>query len=125
MKKNIKLLKTIILLSILILTDAKAELNNKVIITVGSEIITNYDLAREMKYLSVITIGQFKNLSNKESEKIAVDSLIKDKIKINVLANYDEMFMTDEIINSEIGRSVRKLGFRSMEDFKTYLLYEN
>ena len=70
MRKNIKLFKFIILLSILLLTSSKAELNNKVIISVGNEIITNYDLAREIKYLSVITVGQFKNLMIKNPEKL-------------------------------------------------------
>jgi len=81
-KRNIKLLKTIILLSILLLNSSKAELTNKVIISVGNEIITNYDLSREIKYLSVITAGQSKSLSDQESQKIAVDSLINESIAI-------------------------------------------
>jgi len=107
-----------------LLTSSKAELANKVIISVGNEIITNYDLDREIKYLNVITVGQFKKLNDQESRKIAVDSLIKDKIKINTLANYDNIIITDEIINSQIVQSIRKIGFRSIEDFKTYLKFE-
>ena len=70
------------------MTNSRAELINKVIISVGNEIITNYDLARELKYLSVITLGQFKNLDDQESQEIAIDSLIKDKIKISALLNF-------------------------------------
>jgi len=122
--KNIKLFKSIIILSILLLTSSKAELTNKIIISVGNEIITNYDLAREIKYLSVITVGQFKNLDDQESRKIAVDSLIKDKIKIGALANYDNIIIKDELINNQIVQSTQNIGFKSMEDFKLYLKFE-
>ena len=124
MKRNIKLLKTIILLSILLLNSSKAELTNKVIISVGNEIITNYDLSREIKYLSVITAGQSKSLSGQESQKIAVDSLIKDKIKISALANYDNIIIKDELINNQIVRSTQNFGFKNIEDFKIYLELE-
>ena len=108
----------------LLLTSLKAELNNKVIITVGDEIITNYDLTREIKYLSTITIGKFKSLKKKESKKIAIDSLIKDKIKINALANYDDIIIRDELVNYQIDQSAISIGFNSVEDFNTYLQYE-
>ena len=124
MRKNIKLFKSIILLSILLLTSSKAELTNKIIISVGNEIITNYDLAREIKYLSVISVGQFKNLDDQESRKIAVDSIIKDKIKISALANYDNIIIKDELINNQIIQSTQNIGFKSIEDFKTYLEFE-
>ena len=124
MRKNIKLFKSIILLSILLLTSSKAELTNKIIISVGNEIITNYDLAREIKYLSVITVGQVKNLDDQESRKIAIDSLIKDKIKNSALANYDNIIIKDELINNQIIQSTQNIGFKSIEDFKTYLEFE-
>jgi len=123
-RKNIKLFKSIILLLILLLTSSKAELTNKIIISVGNEMITNYDLAREIKYLSVITVGQFKNLDDQESRKIAVDSLIKDKIKISALANYDNIIIKDELINNQVVQSTQNIGFKSIEDFKTYLEFE-
>ena len=124
MRKNIKLFKSIVLLSILLFTSSKAELTNKIIISVGNEIITNYDLAREIKYLSVITVGQFKNLDDQESRKIAVDSLIKDKIKISALSNYNNIIIKDELINNQIVQSTRNIGFKSIEDFRTYLKFE-
>ena len=124
MRKNIKLFKFIILLSILLLTSSKAEFTNKIIISVGNEMITNYDLAREIKYLSVITVGQVKNLDDQESRKIAIDSLIKDKIKNSALANYDNIIIKDELINNQIVQSTQNIGFKSMEDFKLYLKFE-
>ena len=86
--------------------------------------ITNYDLAREIKYLSVITVGQVKNLDDQESRKIAIDSLIKDKIKNSALANYDNIIIKDELINNQIVQSTQNIGFKTMEDFKLYLKFE-
>jgi parvulin-like peptidyl-prolyl isomerase len=121
--KNIKLLISIILLSTILLTSSKAELTNKVIISVGDEIITNYDLDREIKYLNVITVGQIAELDNQESKKIAIDSLIKDKIKITALSSHPNIIIKEELINNQIVRSFQNIGFRSIDDFKTYLNY--
>ena len=123
MGKNIKLSITTVFLSILLLTSSNAELNNKVIISVGNEIITNYDLGREIKYLNVITIGQIGELDSQESKKIAIDSLIKDKIKITALSNHNNIIIEDEKLNNQIARSSKNIGFRNIDDFKTYLNY--
>ena len=123
MGKNIKLLITIILFSILLLTSSNAKLINKVIISVGEEMITNYDLDREIKYLNVITVGQIRELDNQESKKIAIDSLIKDKVKIAALSNFKNIIINDELLNNQIARSSQNIGFRSIDDFKAYLNY--
>ena len=107
----------------MLLTSSKAELTNKVIISVGDEIITNYDLDREIKYLNVITVGQIRELDNQESKKIAIDSLIKDKIKIAALSNFNNIIIKDELLNNQIVRSSQNIGFRSIDDFKSYLNY--
>jgi hypothetical protein len=121
--KNIKLLISIIFLSAILLTGSKAELTNKIIISVGDEIITNYDLDREIKYLNAITIGQITELDNQESKKIAIDSLIKDKIKITALSDQRNIILKNELINNQILRSSQNIGFRSIDDLKAYLNY--
>ena len=64
MKKNIKLFYLTIITIIVLFSNSKAELNNKIIISVGNEMITDYDVKNEIKYLSAITAGQFKKLSS-------------------------------------------------------------
>ena len=93
--------------------------------SVGNEIITNYDMAREMKYLSVITVGEFKNLDSQEAKNIATDSLIKDKIKTNVLANYSNIIIRDELTDNQIEQTFRRFGFHKIEDFISYLELED
>jgi parvulin-like peptidyl-prolyl isomerase len=123
-EKNIKLLITTILLSILLLTSSNAELNIKVIASVGNEIITNYDLDKEINYLNVITVKQIEKLDDQESKKIAIDSLIKDKIKITALSNYNNIIIKDELLNNQIIKTSKNIGFRSVEDFMTFLKFE-
>ena len=124
MGKNIKLLITTIFLSIFLLTSSNAELKVKVIISVGDEIITNYDLDKEIKYLNIITVGQIKKLDDQESKKIAIDSLIKDKIKITALSNYNNIIIKDELLNNQIIKTSRNIGFGSLEDFTTFLKFQ-
>ena len=107
----------------MLLTSSKAELTNKVIISIGSEIITNYDLDREIKYLNVITVGRIGELDNQESKKIAIDSLIKDKIKISALSNFNNIIIKDELISNQIVQSSQNIGFKNFDDFKAYLNY--
>ena len=106
------------------MTSSNAELNNKVIISVGEEIITNYDLDKEINYLNVITVGQIKELDDQESKKIAIDSLIKDKIKITALSNYNNIIIKDELLNNQIIKTSRNIGFGSLEDFTTFLKFQ-
>jgi len=122
--KNIKLLITTILLSILLSTSSNAELNIKVIMSVGDEIITNYDLDKEINYLNVITVGQIKELDDQESKKIAIDSLIKDKIKITALSKHNNIIINDELLNNQIIESSQNIGFRNIEDFLAFLKFQ-
>jgi|TARA_Y100000310_G_scaffold41202_1_gene38604 hypothetical protein len=122
--KNIKLSITTILLSIFLLTNSNAELNNKVIISVGDEIITNYDLDKEINYLNVITVGQIKKSDDREFKEIAIDSLIKDKIKITALSNYNNIIIKDELLNNQMIKTSRNIGFRNFEDFTTFLKFQ-
>jgi len=91
---------------------------------VGDEIITNYDLDKEINYLNIITVGQIKELDDQESKKIAIDSLIKDKIKITALSNYNNIIIKDELLNNQIIKTSRNIGFRSLEDFTTFLKFQ-
>ena len=56
----------------------------KIINKVNNEIITNIDVEIEYKYLLALN-NELKNLQKSEGLKIANDSLIREKIKINEL----------------------------------------
>ena len=62
-------------------------MENKIIVKVDNEIITSFDVIKEIDYLSLLN----KNINKLDREKkytIAKESLIKEKIKIIELMNY-------------------------------------
>ncbi len=69
-------------------------------------------------------MGQIKKMDDQESKKIAIDSLIKDKIKITALSNYNNIIIKDVLLNNQIIKTSQNIGFRSVEDFMTFLKFE-
>jgi parvulin-like peptidyl-prolyl isomerase len=69
-------------------------------------------------------VGQIKKLDDQESKKVAIDSLVKDKIKITALSNYKNIIIKDEMLNNQIIKTSQKIGFRSFEDFVTFLKFQ-
>ena len=103
----------------------KKIIKNKIIISVGNKIITNYDLATEIKYLNVISREKFKNLSNEEAEEIATQSLIKDKIKASELTHYGSITISEERVTQQINETSRNLGFNNVEELNSFLIKED
>ena len=103
----------------------KKLIKNKIIISVGNKIITNYDLATEIKYLNVISREKFKNLSNEEAEEIATQSLIKDKIKASELTHYGSITISEERVTQQINETSRNLGFNNVEELNSFLIKED
>jgi len=69
-------------------------------------------------------VGQIKEMDDQESKKIAIDSLIKDKIKITALSNYNNIIIKDELLNNQIITTSRNIGFKNFEDFTTFLKFQ-
>lgn len=95
---------------------------NIIIYKIDNEIITSYDIKKEVKYL----ISMNTNLSSLEENeilKLATQSIIKEKIKIIELKKY---YSLGENTNNEIVTQVtsgiyRGLGIKNEEEFMVYL----
>ena len=74
-----------------------AEIKNKIVMTIGNEIITNYDIKNEIKYLNVVGKEGLQLLTQDEIKKIAIESLVNERIKSNEIANYTNIVITDEL----------------------------
>ena len=87
---------------------------------INNEIITNIDLEDEKKYLIFIN-PKLKNLSNKDMEILAKNSIIRDKIKIKelkkVLKIKDNYKFLDELENNLI----KKNNFSNKSELVEYL----
>lgn len=95
---------------------------NKIIFKINNEIITSYDLATEINYLSAIN-SDFKNLKNNQSTEIAKKSLIREKIKEIELKKIVENIEIDKKLLDKMAISYfKRLGVNSTEDFEQFFL---
>ena len=104
------------------MVNAKAELTDKIILLVGNEVITNYDVDLEIKYLNLISDGKFKSSGREENIKTAKEYLIKDKIKINEIEKFPNLVIREEQLQFQINHIARSLGFGTTENLETFLI---
>ena len=75
------------LVLILLTNITSAKENIFIVSTVEDQIITNHDLFKEVNYLKILN-PKISQLDEKQIEKIAKDSLIKEIIKKNEIKKY-------------------------------------
>ncbi len=99
-------------------------INFKIIASVDDEIITNFDIIKESRYLQVLS----PNLKNFEDNKVlmlAKESLIKQIIKKKEISKFinlnDENMFVDEYLKDLITR----LDYKNTNDFNNSLLENN
>jgi len=110
----------ILSISIFFLSSAKS-IENKIIVKVDNEIITSFDVIKEIDYLSLLN----KNINKLDREKkytIAKESLIKEKIKIIELMNYtSRLEQNKDLINNLLKSMYSRLGLKSKDEFLIYI----
>jgi peptidyl-prolyl cis-trans isomerase SurA len=99
---------------------------NTIIYKVDNEIITSYDIKKEVKYLISLNTN-WKSLKKNEILKLAHQSIIKEKIKLIELKKYysleDES--NDKLTSQVTSDLYKSLGFKSEKDFISYLSIQN
>ena len=110
----------ILFISIFFLNSSKS-IENKIIVKVDNEIITSFDVIKEIDYLSLLN----KNINKLDREKkytIAKESLIKEKIKIIELMNYtSRLEQNKDLINNLLKSMYSRLGLKSKDEFLIYI----
>jgi len=127
MKYKINYLKVfffIIFFSFNCIKNLNAEISNNIIVMVGDEIITSYDLKQEKLYLSLINQININSINKKQLDSMAKDSLIREKVKLNVINKQKNLVIADNFININIKRIYKKLGLNSFDELK-YLINKN
>ena len=96
----------------------------KVLYQIENEIITNFDVQEEAKYLKINR--DVSNLSDKELFQISLKSLIKEKIKKNEINkfyeidyNVDKNKEISKLLLSQLGNN---LNYPSSDEFEQYLI---
>ena len=88
----------IIFISLLIPSSSNS-IENKILYKINNEIITTYDLKKELKYLTLIN-PTIINLNKNEIFEISQNSLIREKIKkIEILKHVENIIINDDYTN--------------------------
>jgi peptidyl-prolyl cis-trans isomerase SurA len=117
-KVNIICTKSLIFL-ILLCVIAKAS-ESFIAVKVDNEIITNYDIQQEVKYLTVLN-NDLNKLDNSQILKVSRESLIREKIKTNEILKHFVLNKSDDLVNDFLKSFYTKLNFESEIAFANYL----
>jgi len=118
------LLKLLILFLTVLGTQSTSAKNIKILVQINNEIVTNFDIEKEYKYLIALN-NDLKLLDKKQTMNIAKNSIIREKIKKIELIKYFNLEQNDEQINIELKKFYQRLGINNLEDFKKYLSQYN
>ena len=122
--KNLKIL-IIVSFCVFFLTQKVDSLENRILYKINNEIITSFDLKKELRYLSLIN-SQILNLEKKDIFEISKKSIIKEKIKkIEILNHVEEIKLDKDYIDVLIKNTYSKIGFKNLDDFKKKLVSIN
>ena len=118
-----KNLKNLIIVSfcVFFLTQKVSSLENRILYKINNEIITSFDLKKELRYLSLIN-SQILNLEKKDIFEISKKSIIREKIKkIEILNHVEEIKLDKNYIDILIKNTYSKIGFKNLDDFEKKL----
>ena len=119
----IKKINTIIIKSIIfffLLNTVSNSMEISISLKVNNEIITNFDIEQEAKYLGALN-NELKKLSNDKIIIIAKNSLIREKIKKNEILKYFLFNKNQVLVNDFVKRFYTNLNFENEKMFIDYL----
>ena len=120
----LKIFFFIIFFSFNYIKNLNAEISNNIVVMVGDEMITSYDLEQEKLYLSLINQININSLNKKQLDDMAKDSLIREKVKLNIINLQEGLVIDDNFININIKQVYERLGLNSFDELK-YLINKN
>ena len=87
---------------------------------INNEIISNIDIKNEKNYLLALN-PNLKNLSNKDINRYAKDSLVNEKIKKIEIEKHFEILQNDIMIGKIISDLYSNIGISNINEFENYL----
>jgi len=123
MKKNTTLKKKInnfILLLIFIIPFNSYAIENKIIVKIDNQIVTNIDISNEINYLIALN-PNLKNLTEVKLFEIAKNSLIREKIKLIEISKLNEVSLNEEYLENIVKNIYKGIGFDDKNQFLSYI----
>ena len=97
-----------------------AENKYKIIININNQIITNFDVQKEAKYLLALN-PSLNNLPKEQIREISKNSLIREKIKENEILKYYEINYEDPTLTRFLINIYKRLNIENESEFNAYL----
>ena len=120
MNIKIKLIYIIILFQLALSSSSIAKIN--IIVSVDNEIITNYDVLKESRYLRILN-PNLNNLNKEQITELAKQSLIKEIIKKKEISKFISLEEKNHpFINERLKNLFVKLGYEDKKAFEYALL---
>ena len=115
-----------LLIVIYFCTNQVISLENKIILKVNNKIITTFDVKQEEKYLIVLN-QNLEKIDQNRLKILAIDSIIKEKIKEIELVKYYQIenALNEKNLNRIIKNLYQTIGFKSEEEFTDFLKTQN
>ena len=88
---------------------------------VNDDLITNYDIAKEAKYLAALNTS-LQDIDQNQLLDLGKKSLIKEKIKTYEVEKYYKVNYQSTAADTYIENFKKKLGFENNSNFETYLI---
>lgn len=88
-----------------------------IIASVNNEIITNFDVVKEGRYLKILN-PQLKNLEDKQISELAKQSLIKEMIKKNEIKKFINLNEENDFADEYLKQFLIRLGYENENTFK-------
>ena len=119
-----KLILIILFIFKFFLSSSFAKNETIIIVKINNQIITNYDLEVEGKYLEALN-PSIKTLTKEQKIKLARKSIIREKIKSNEILKYYQLGQDTSYLNEMIAENYKKLGIKNDIEFNNHLLKYN
>ena len=87
---------------------------------INSEIVTSYDLEKEINYLIALN-PQLKNIDEDDLNKIAKRSIVKEVIRKNEILRYKKLDLQNSQITNVLNNLIKNLNFSDENEFNNYL----
>tara|TARA_B100001115_G_scaffold183509_1_gene182583 strand:+ start:5416 stop:6351 length:936 start_codon:yes stop_codon:yes gene_type:complete len=115
--------KTIILVLIFFLLNnfSYSKINLQIIMKVNDQIITTYDLEKEINYLLALN-PRLKEISENDLSRLAKRSMIKEIIRKSEILKYKKLDLKNTQINNVLENIIQNLNFSDLSQFENYLV---
>lgn len=92
--------------------------------TVNDHIITNYDIEKEITYLTILN-PQLSQVDEKQVFQIGKDSLINEIVKLNEIEKLFDFKIENEFVKEYLKQLYTKLNYNSITEFEKSLKLSN